>query len=81
MSLKDESSASVTDLAVAPSVVPISDVSPDTRVHHFDQLSDRTQQAIVDGSVSGHLDLDLETESTGLARGDVVVFTEYLLVR
>ncbi|WP_410766677.1 hypothetical protein [Haloferax sp. DFSO60] len=79
MSLKEKSSAPVSDLGVAPSIVPVTDVSPDTRVHHFDQLSDRTQQAIARAAASGHLDID--TETTRLARGDVVVFTKYFRVQ
>ncbi|SEL54179.1 hypothetical protein SAMN04488691_105239 [Haloferax larsenii] len=78
MSSKDGQPASASAFKAAPAVVPITDVPPGARVRHFDELSDRTQQALTTALPSGHLDID--PESTNLSRGDVVVFTEYVRI-
>jgi len=52
-------------------------VPPDTRVRHYDELSDETQNAIYE--IAGR---PRTTPETGdLADGDVVKFTDYYLVR
>ncbi|WP_396611789.1 hypothetical protein ACH9L7_00435 [Haloferax sp. S1W] len=79
MSSKDGQSASASAVKTAPAVVPITDVPSSARVRHFDELSDRTQQAFTTAFPSGHLDIDPET--TDLSRGDVVVFTEYVRIQ
>ncbi|ELZ96857.1 hypothetical protein C440_03748 [Haloferax mucosum ATCC BAA-1512] len=48
-------------------------------MHHFDELSERTQVALSTATPTGRLDIDPST--TRLSRGDIVVFTEYLRIQ
>ena len=79
MSLQDEPPLAAAQTTAPAAVVPVTDVSHTARVYHFDQLAEQTQDALTAAAPSGHLDVDLE--STRLARGDVVVFTDYLSVQ
>ncbi|WP_416840594.1 hypothetical protein [Haloferax sp. DFSO52] len=79
MSSKDGQPAPATAFVASPVVVPITDVPPDARVRHFDELSDRTQHALATAAPSGRLDID--PAATQLSRGDVVVFTEYVRIQ
>ncbi|ELK54676.1 hypothetical protein C452_15589 [Haloferax volcanii JCM 10717] len=49
------------------------------RVHHFDELSERTQRALATATPAGTLDID--TTTSRLSRGDIVVFTDYVRVK
>ncbi|QOS12491.1 uncharacterized protein HfgLR_11770 [Haloferax gibbonsii] len=79
MSSKDGQSPSSPAVTAPPTVVPVTDVPPGARVHHFDELSERTQHALATASPAGRLDIDPTTSR--LSRGDIVVFTDYVRVQ
>ncbi|ELZ99589.1 hypothetical protein C439_13584 [Haloferax mediterranei ATCC 33500] len=75
----DGQPTSATDVTTTPTVVPVTDVPSSARVHHFDELGERTQDALLTALPTGELDIDPST--TRLSRGDVVVFTEYVRIQ
>ncbi|MBC9987033.1 MULTISPECIES: hypothetical protein [Haloferax] len=79
MSSKDGQPPSSPDATAPPTVAPVSDVPPGVRVHHFDELSERTQRALATATPAGTLDID--TTTSRLSRGDIVVFTDYVRVK
>ncbi|CQR53837.1 MULTISPECIES: hypothetical protein [Haloferax] len=79
MSSKDGQQPSSPDATAPPTVAPVSDVPPGARVHHFDELSERTQRALAAASPAGRLDID--PTASRLSRGDIVVFTDYVRVQ
>ncbi|MFC6725941.1 hypothetical protein ACFQE1_16530 [Halobium palmae] len=71
-------SQTTTPTACTMTAVPATEVPPEARVVHFDQLGDAAKDRILSRDRGG--EVTLGSTPAELDSGDVVVFTEYLRV-